>query len=1063
MKSILFILCLNLVFCSYAFGEIIFQDDFESYDVGTFPSAGGWSQVPFGISEISTNYASSGSKSLRLSGPDGPPAGAGVAVTIIDTFVFECSLYITADGDFGINLWEEGIGPPDGAPVVLKLTAGKISAGHWLGLGNFIGSEIGNYTTGVWYKIKVICDLQAQTYDVFINDSLIVSGVSTAGYSVDFMDIYSISGTAYFDDVKIYHGALLALDVDQDGSLESSANLLLCQDQTVSVDLWLSYWDSAADGNVESVDYYFTWDTEALNVLNITSNNLKSQGGQWDTSSVELVSPSKYRLGVNESGSGISDQDIKLHTVELQCIDAPRSGWIKASILPDGGVQPVSAPLVTDVSDATGTMSTICDGGQSTCTEENPCEILEGDDICPETASITENTYEYEPTGTTLCEGDTLTVFHTKKGSYTEIEYFTPAFCGSGCFEECFDNCVYSELQYCYLRCVKGCTNGVCPNWAEIEVCYEYQNRIDCNIACYNDCKSTYNQETYTSYYEKRCGFVIHEPITVKTDAGNDCEGSSLGEYELTGAGTAAISIPLPLAAGSYDICAGTTLIETVTVQSCGEPVCTISIPTNSFLADRGIDSSLSVTLSNIDAGGQYDLTLKRWEDDEHTIPLDIPISLNVPAQTSVAENGSISFDLDTTNPQDEDGQSHWANIIIKAVKEVEPAVSCKAAFDFDIRNISARADCGSDDYFSEGAIVYGMAFLGLAPDTSYNLYVVGDTSWTNGMTIPSRISGSEESFTTDGNGNMACSTVIWDNAQADPLPAQFDIVIDVNSNGFFDEGTDFLDGKTGAGFGVYADTDDDGVPDIEDNCWEVSNPYQLDLDGDCPDPPYTSDPECGDACDICPSDPDNDIDGDTICGDVDNCPEIANPGQEDDDTDGYGNVCDNCPSDPNNDIDGDTICGDVDNCPEIANPGQEDSDTDNYGDACDACPGFDDSLDIDDDGDPDDCDNCLSTYNPDQLDTYPPGGNEIGDVCDCEGNFDCDTDVDGTDAASFKADFGRSSFNNPCNNESQCKGDFDCDHDCDGTDAAGFKSDFGRSGFSNPCPTCEVGDWCGY
>jgi len=32
-----------------------------------------------------------------------------------------------------------------------------------------------------------------------------------------------------------------------------------------------------------------------------------------------------------------------------------------------------------------------------------------------------------------------------------------------------------------------------------------------------------------------------------------------------------------------------------------------------------------------------------------------------------------------------------------------------------------------------------------------------------------------------------------------------------------------------------------------------------------------------------------------------------------------------------------------------------------------------------------------------------------------CEGNFDCDSDVDGTDAAVFKEDFGRSTFKNPC------------------------------------------------
>ena len=46
---------------------------------------------------------------------------------------------------------------------------------------------------------------------------------------------------------------------------------------------------------------------------------------------------------------------------------------------------------------------------------------------------------------------------------------------------------------------------------------------------------------------------------------------------------------------------------------------------------------------------------------------------------------------------------------------------------------------------------------------------------------------------------------------------------------------------------------------------------------------------------------------------------------------------------------------------------------------------------------------------------------------------------------------------------DTQCEGNFDCDQDCDGTDAALFKSDFGRSSFNNPCPTCVIGDWCVY
>ena len=36
------------------------------------------------------------------------------------------------------------------------------------------------------------------------------------------------------------------------------------------------------------------------------------------------------------------------------------------------------------------------------------------------------------------------------------------------------------------------------------------------------------------------------------------------------------------------------------------------------------------------------------------------------------------------------------------------------------------------------------------------------------------------------------------------------------------------------------------------------------------------------------------------------------------------------------------------------------------------------------------------------------------------------------------------------------CEGNFDCDQDVDGTDAAVFKEDFGRSQFSDPCPTCQ-------
>ena len=98
------------------------------------------------------------------------------------------------------------------------------------------------------------------------------------------------------------------------------------------------------------------------------------------------------------------------------------------------------------------------------------------------------------------------------------------------------------------------------------------------------------------------------------------------------------------------------------------------------------------------------------------------------------------------------------------------------------------------------------------------------------------------------------------------------------------------------------------------------------------------------------------------------------------------------------------------------------------------------------------------------QEDTYPPGDDGIGDACFlCEADLDCDRDVDGSDAATFKEDFGRSLFNRRCIAGDPCNGDFTCDGDVDGSDATAFKQDFGRSQFQNPCPQYEAGEWCVY
>ncbi|MEO8588385.1 MAG: thrombospondin type 3 repeat-containing protein, partial [Flavobacteriales bacterium] len=143
-----------------------------------------------------------------------------------------------------------------------------------------------------------------------------------------------------------------------------------------------------------------------------------------------------------------------------------------------------------------------------------------------------------------------------------------------------------------------------------------------------------------------------------------------------------------------------------------------------------------------------------------------------------------------------------------------------------------------------------------------------------------------------------------------------------------------------------------------------------------------------GDACDACPNDAANDVDGDGVCGDVDNCPTTANASQTDTDLDGLGDACDACPNDAANDVDGDGVCGDVDNCPMLSNAGQANFDADSEGDACD--------LDDDNDG-LNDTDEAIAGTNPlnpdtdgdsflDGADSCPLVTGQIGSVCDANG-----------------------------------------------------------------------------
>ncbi|MCP3873969.1 MAG: hypothetical protein GY699_12535 [Desulfobacteraceae bacterium] len=160
---------------------------------------------------------------------------------------------------------------------------------------------------------------------------------------------------------------------------------------------------------------------------------------------------------------------------------------------------------------------------------------------------------------------------------------------------------------------------------------------------------------------------------------------------------------------------------------------------------------------------------------------------------------------------------------------------------------------------------------------------------------------------------------------------------------------------------------EDDCMMSCTDTCWQEED--QCHMDCEYSDAMQMCVDQCMEGGDI-------DSDGDGFLDDLDNCPYVSNPGQENSDSDDFGDACDNCPDDENfdqTDSDGD-CAGDVcDKCPAIySNEPFFDTDTDGVGDACDP--------DIDQDGVPNASDNCPFNANPGQEDT---DGDLVGDACD--------------------------------------------------------------------------------
>ena len=250
------------------------------------------------------------------------------------------------------------------------------------------------------------------------------------------------------------------------------------------------------------------------------------------------------------------------------------------------------------------------------------------------------------------------------------------------------------------------------------------------------------------------------------------------------------------------------------------------------------------------------------------------------------------------------------------------------------------------------------------------------------------------ESADTDNDG-------VGDNADAFPEdPAE---TTDTDADGTGDNSDVFPSDPA-----EWADTDADTIGDNADNCVDVANDDQANLDGDdlgdvCdddrdgdgtdnPDDAFPDDASettdtdgdgTGDNTDAFPTDETEwaDDDGDGVGNNGDNCVVVANADQSDSDEDGSGDLCDG-------DRDGDGV-GDEDDAFPSDPTETTDSDSDGVGDNADVFPSDPaEWADTDADGVGDNGDNCADTANADQANL---DSDDLGDVCDD------DRDGDGT------------------------------------------------------------------
>jgi hypothetical protein len=219
--------------------QVIFEEDFESYEIGAFPTSGGWKLWYDGMGSehqfIVDNVSSSATKSLKLLG-NHEWTWAAYAAKPIETDLpligFNASVKVESLGGGDRDIARLGFAalvPPVYARSYAPILFTDYGTIKVVGEG-----DLQSYVADRWYKVTVIMDRNAETYHLWIDDVLVGEnltvmtnrGPMTAEETPWKIEAFAVSQNyhstnAYFDDVTVFS----AFEADPKLELEPASGI----------------------------------------------------------------------------------------------------------------------------------------------------------------------------------------------------------------------------------------------------------------------------------------------------------------------------------------------------------------------------------------------------------------------------------------------------------------------------------------------------------------------------------------------------------------------------------------------------------------------------------------------------------------------------------------------------------------------------------------------------------------------------------------------------------------------------------------------------------------------